>query len=89
MTIRKPSAVVVARVCPTGYSMGIGGEHLHRHSPAMTATIYIRKTDLAFHIFEDQQGSRIQRKIGQFATWEQLLSAIRSEFQGRQIVPQF
>jgi hypothetical protein len=55
----------------------------------MTATIYIRKTDLAFHIFEDQQGSKIQRKIGQFATWEQLLSAIRSEFQGRQIVPQF
>ena len=36
MTIRKPSALVVVRVCPTGYSMGIGGERLHRHSPAMT-----------------------------------------------------
>ena len=36
MTIRKPSALVVVRVCPTGYSMGIGGKHLHRHSPAMT-----------------------------------------------------
>jgi hypothetical protein len=31
VTIRKPSALVVARVCPTGYSMGIGGEDLHRH----------------------------------------------------------
>jgi len=39
VTIRKPSALVVARVCPTGYSMGIGGERLHRHSPAMTALI--------------------------------------------------
>ena len=37
MTICKPSALVAARVCPTGYSMGIGGERLHRHSPAMTA----------------------------------------------------
>jgi hypothetical protein len=54
----------------------------------MTA-IYIRKTQLAFHVFEDQQGSNIKRKVGQFATWEELLSAIRSEFQGRQIVPQF
>jgi hypothetical protein len=26
VTIRKPSALVVARVCTTGYSMGIGGE---------------------------------------------------------------
>ena len=54
----------------------------------MTA-IYIHKTDLAFHIFEDQQGRKIKRKIGQYATWEQLLFAIRTEFQGRQIVPQF
>ena len=37
MTICKPSALVVVRVCPTGYSMGIGGKHFHRHSPAMTA----------------------------------------------------
>lgn len=36
MTIREPSAVVVVSVCPTGYSMGIGGKRLHRHPPAMT-----------------------------------------------------
>ena len=51
--------------------------------------IYIFKTALAFHIFEDQQDSNIKRKVAQFATWEQLLGAIRSDFQGRQIVPQF
>ena len=51
--------------------------------------IYIHKTAAAFHIFEDWDGHNIQRNVGQFATWEQLLSAIRSEFQGRQIVPQF
>ena len=51
--------------------------------------IYIRKTAAAFHIFEDQQGCKIQRKVAQFSTWEELLAAIRSDFQGRQIVPQF
>ena len=37
VTICEPSAVVVGRVSATGYSMGIGGERLRRHSPAMTA----------------------------------------------------
>ena len=47
MTIRKPSAMVVARVCPTGYSMGIGGKRLHRHSPAMTTfTVFIAKVQI-------------------------------------------
>ena len=44
---------------------------------------------LFLRAFEDQQGSSIKRKVGQFATWEQLLSAIRSEFEGRQVIPQF
>ena len=57
--------------------------------PTKQMPIYIFKTALAFHIFEDQQDSNIQRKVAQFATWEQLLGAIRSDFQGRQIVPQF
>jgi hypothetical protein len=51
--------------------------------------IYIHKTAAAFHVFEDWQGHSIKRKVGQFATWEELLAAIRSEFQGRQIIPQF
>jgi len=37
VTIRKPSAVAVARVCTTGYSMGIGGRELPPPLPAMTA----------------------------------------------------
>ena len=72
--------------------MGIGGESLHHPTatPAMTQTpIYIYKTAAAFHIFEDWQGHTIKNKVGQFATWEELLAAIRSEFQGRQIIPQF
>jgi hypothetical protein len=36
VTICEPSDLVVVSVCPTGYSMCIGGERLHRHSPAMT-----------------------------------------------------
>jgi len=43
VTIRKPSALVVARVCPTGYSMGIRGKRLHRHSPAMTSNLLAAK----------------------------------------------
>ena len=39
VTIREPSDLVVARVSATGYSMGIGGKRLHRHSPAMTFTL--------------------------------------------------
>ena len=67
--------------------MGTGGESFHPN--LRTMPIYIFKTALAFHVFEDQQGSSIKRKVGQFATWEQLLSAIRSEFEGRQVIPQF
>ena len=43
MTIRKPSALVVARVCPTGYSECIGGKRLHCHSPAMTSDLLAAK----------------------------------------------
>ena len=35
MTICKPSALVVVRVCPTGYSEGTEPGTVHRHSPAM------------------------------------------------------
>ena len=59
------------------------------HNPTNQMPIYIYKTAAAFHIFEDWDGHKMQRKVGQFATWEQLLAAIRSEFQGRQIVPEF
>lgn len=51
--------------------------------------IYIHKTAAAFHIFEDWQGYSMKRKVAQFATWEELLAAIRTDFQGRQIIPQF
>ena len=37
VTIHEPAAPLVASLSGTGYSMGIGGKHLHRHSPAMTA----------------------------------------------------
>lgn len=67
--------------------MGTGGERLPLLSQHMP--IYIRKTAAAFHIFEDQQGCKIKRKVAQFSTWEELLDAIHSDFQGRQIVPQF
>jgi hypothetical protein len=53
-------------------------------------TIYIHKTETAFHIFQDSAKFKtIKEKIGQFSTWEELLAAIRSDFQGCQIVPQF
>jgi hypothetical protein len=36
VTIRKPSAVVVVRWCPTGYSEGTEPEPVHHHLTAMT-----------------------------------------------------
>ena len=45
VTIHEPAAPLAASLSGTGYSMGIGGKHLHRHSPAMI-TSYANMTEL-------------------------------------------
>ena len=86
MTVCKRAPYAGECAPSAGYSLFIGGT---APTALQTMPIYIHKTAAAFHIFEDWQGYSMKRKVAQFATWEELLAAIRTDFQGRQIIPQF
>ncbi len=79
MTICKPSALVVARVCPTGYSMGIG-QRAPTATPDMTASgktkaykIGANKAGKRFAIVLDAHMNR-GPFVGTYGVWAESLN---------------